>query len=156
MFLQYYQSPLIETITLAEENSALCMVDFGKQTPKEPYEIRNTPLLAETAKQLDEYFAGIRKVFDLPIEFTRGTDFQKKVWYALCDIPYGETRSYKQIAEAVQSPKAFRAVGMANNKNPVSIIVPCHRVIGASGRLVGYGGGLGIKQALLALEKNTA
>lgn len=102
--------------------------------------------------QLKEYFDGKRKVFDFPYEL-HGTEFQKKVWKALCDIPYGETCSYKDIAIAVGNSKASRAVGMANNKNPIFIIVPCHRVIGANGKLVGYGGGLGMKTTLLELEK---
>lgn len=102
--------------------------------------------------QIMEYFAGKRRSFRFPYEL-RGTDFQKKVWHALCDIPYGETRTYKEIAIAVGNPKACRAVGMANNKNPIGIAVPCHRVIGANGKLVGYAGGLDMKEALLRLEK---
>lgn len=103
-------------------------------------------------KQLDEYFSGTRKTFNLPIEIT-GTAFQKRVWTALCDIPYGETRSYKEIAMAIGNGKAARAVGMANNKNPVTIVIPCHRVIGSNGRLVGYAGGLAMKEKLLELER---
>lgn len=103
-------------------------------------------------RQLDEYFAGTRRHFDFPHQL-HGTPFQEKVWAALRDIPYGETRSYKDIAEAIGHPKAFRAVGMANHANPICIAVPCHRVIGAGGSLVGYGGGLDMKTALLALEK---
>jgi O-6-methylguanine DNA methyltransferase len=102
--------------------------------------------------QVCEYLKGKRKSFDFPFEL-QGTDFQKKVWYALCQIPYGETRSYKQIAEAVNSPKACRAVGMANNKNPITIVVPCHRVIGTNGKLIGYAGGIDMKKSLLKLEK---
>lgn len=103
--------------------------------------------------QIMEYFQGKRRSFTFPYEL-RGTEFQKKVWRALCDIPYGETRTYKEIAAAVGNPKACRAVGMANNKNPIAIAVPCHRVIGADGKLVGYAGGLDMKVALLQLEKN--
>ena len=103
-------------------------------------------------RQLDEYFAGTRKTFDFPYR-VHGTPFQEAVWAALREIPYGETRSYKDIAEAIGHPKAFRAVGMANHANPIFIAIPCHRVIGAGGSLVGYGGGLGMKQALLELEK---
>ena len=103
-------------------------------------------------RQLDEYFAGTRKMFDFPYR-VHGTPFQEAVWAALREIPYGETRSYKDIAEAIGHPKAFRAVGMANHANPIFIAIPCHRVIGAGGSLVGYGGGLGMKQALLELEK---
>lgn len=102
--------------------------------------------------QLDEYFSGVRKNFDFPCKL-RGTSFQIKVWSALCDIPYGETRSYREIAEAVGSPRAYRAVGMANKRNPVAIVVPCHRVVGADGSLVGYDGGLDMKRTLLELER---
>ncbi len=102
--------------------------------------------------QIMEYFEGRRRSFTFPYTLF-GTDFQKKVWRALCDIPYGETRTYREIAVAVGNPKACRAVGMANNKNPIAIAVPCHRVIGSDGRLVGYAGGLDMKEALLRLEK---
>lgn len=105
------------------------------------------------ALQLTEYFSGKRKEFDLPLE-PQGTEFRKKVWAALTEIPYGETRSYKDIAERIGNPKACRAVGGANNKNPISIIIPCHRVVGADGSLVGYGGGLDKKTMLLELERN--
>ncbi|MEG1790175.1 MAG: methylated-DNA--[protein]-cysteine S-methyltransferase [Oscillospiraceae bacterium] len=110
------------------------------------------PLLERAALELREYFAGERSEFDLPLA-PEGTDFQKKVWLALCGIPFGETRSYGEIAAAVGNPRASRAVGGANNKNPIAILIPCHRVIGADGTLVGYGGGLPIKRALLALEQ---
>ncbi len=103
--------------------------------------------------QLSEYFGGIRKSFDLPL-LLHGTEFQKKVWNALCQIPYGQTRTYKQIAEYIDNPKACRAVGMANNKNPLMIVVPCHRVIGSNGSLTGYAGGLDIKEELLSIEKS--
>lgn len=103
-------------------------------------------------QELDEYFQGKRKTFDIPLR-THGTPFQEKVWAALRAIPYGEVRSYKEVAEAIGHPKAYRAVGMANNANPIFIIIPCHRVIGADGSLTGYGGGLPMKKALLSLEK---
>lgn len=105
------------------------------------------------AKQIDEYLAGVRKEFDLPLRPV-GTAFQQSAWNALVTIPYGETRSYKQIAQMLNNPKACRAVGMANNKNPIWIVIPCHRVIGAGGSLVGYGGGLDMKKKLLDLEKH--
>ena len=116
-------------------------------------ELAETPLLKEAVAQLKEYFDGTRREFDLPLAL-EGTAFQRAVWEALLTIPYGETRSYGQIAQSIGNPKACRAVGMANNRNPIAIIVPCHRVIGANGKLVGYGGGLDIKERLLALEKN--
>lgn len=109
-------------------------------------------LLRKTEQELEEYFEGKRKEFDLPLHL-HGTEFQKKVWEALRKIPYGETCSYLDIARMVGNPKACRAVGGANHRNPVMILVPCHRVIGADGSLTGYGGGLGVKQYLLELEK---
>lgn len=113
---------------------------------------KETEVIKETYRQLSEYFAGKRDSFDIPIK-TQGTDFQEKVWNALKQIPYGETRSYKEIAIAIGKPKAMRAVGMANNRNPIMIVIPCHRVIGANGQLIGYGGGLDVKEKLLTLEK---
>lgn len=101
--------------------------------------------------QINQYLEGKRTGFDFPYQL-EGTEFQKKVWDALCDIPYGQTRSYKDIAEAIGSPKAYRAVGMANNKNPIAIAVPCHRVIGSNGKLVGYAGGVDMKEHLLEME----
>ena len=109
------------------------------------------PLLRETARQLREYFAGKRRQFEIELEF-RGTEFQRRVWSALLTIPYGETRTYRQIAEQIGNPTAVRAVGAANGRNPLSIIAPCHRVIGASGDLTGFGGGLDAKAHLLSLE----
>ena len=108
-------------------------------------------LTEQVFRQLDEYFAGTRRHFDFPYRL-HGTPFQEKVWAALRDIPYGETRSYKDIAEAIGHPKAFRAVGMANHRNPVAVLVPCHRVVGTSGSLTGYAGGIEKKVRLLQLE----
>ncbi len=113
---------------------------------------QETELLLRAKGQLEEYFAGTRKTFDLPLH-AKGTAFQQKVWEQLQLIPYGETRSYGQIAAAIGNPNASRAVGGANNKNPIGIIIPCHRVIGVNGALVGYAGGLDVKETLLALEK---
>ncbi len=109
------------------------------------------PVLRETGRQLGEYFAGRRKTFDLPLDFA-GTAFQKKVWDALLTIPFGETRSYAQIATQIGQPTAVRAVGAANGRNPISIVAPCHRVIGSSGKLTGFAGGLDVKAKLLRLE----
>ena len=109
------------------------------------------PILLETERQLREYFSGARTAFDLPLQLD-GSEFQKKVWRALREIPFGQTRSYRDLAKAIGSSKAARAVGAANGKNPLSIIVPCHRVIGADGSLTGFAGGVETKAALLALE----
>ncbi|NOV02849.1 methylated-DNA--[protein]-cysteine S-methyltransferase [Paenibacillus planticolens] len=121
---------------------------FGKMTRLQ----EDVSSLAPVVAQLEEYFRGERLVFDGELDL-QGTEFQKKVWTALLSVPYGETASYKHIAEAIQSPKAVRAVGGANNKNPVPVIIPCHRIIGASGDLIGYAGGLNIKTSLLDLER---
>lgn len=110
------------------------------------------PILLKTQQQLSEYFAGQRTSFDVALDFL-GTAFQKQVWQALLSIPFGQTRSYKQIAEQIGNVKAVRAVGAANGKNPISIIAPCHRVVGANGKLVGFAGGLENKEILLKLEK---
>lgn len=110
------------------------------------------PVLIETKRQLDEYFAGTRDRFDLPLDF-HGTDFQKSVWAALLTIPFGETRSYAEIARALGRPTATRAVGAANGRNPISIVAPCHRVIGSDGSPTGFAGGLGGKKYLLELEQ---
>ncbi len=114
-------------------------------------ENHKTELTDRVIAQLEEYLKGERTQFDFAYEL-RGTDFQLKVWSALEKIPYGETRSYKEIATAIGNPKASRAVGMANNRNPMSIVVPCHRVVGANGKLVGYAGGLDVKVKLLNIE----
>ncbi|MDD7390141.1 MAG: methylated-DNA--[protein]-cysteine S-methyltransferase [Lachnospiraceae bacterium] len=116
---------------------------------------KRTELTDTVYGQMTEYLQGRRKTFDFPYEL-RGTEFQKKVWEELCRIPYGETRTYKEIAAAIHNPGACRAVGMANNRNPMMIVVPCHRVIGTGGKLVGYGCGLEMKAALLQLEQRTA
>ena len=133
-------------LTLAERDGALVRIAFGDGGACD-----RTPLLDDAARQLAEYFDGRRRVFDLPLA-PDGTPFQREVWLALREIPYGQTRSYKQIAAAVGRPQACRAVGMANNRNPLPIVVPCHRVVGASGALTGYAGGLEIKSKLLQLE----
>lgn len=111
-----------------------------------------TALLRHAAGELDEYFTGRRCAFTLPLG-PRGTEFQQRVWKALESIPYGQTRSYRQIAEQIGSPHAFRAVGMANNHNPIAILIPCHRVIGSDGSMTGYAAGIGIKEQLLAFER---
>jgi methylated-DNA-[protein]-cysteine S-methyltransferase len=113
---------------------------------------KETDIIKETFCQLDEYFNGKRKFFSIPIK-THGSDFQEKVWEFLKRIPYGKTMTYKEVAAAVNCHKGFRAVGLANNKNPIPIILPCHRVIGTNGKLIGYAGGLDTKKFLLNLER---
>lgn len=137
-------------IWLAEKDGMLTHVVFHSSVEGIPE--KRTAFLAETERQLSEYFSGKRREFDLPLA-PEGTPFQLAVWQALQTIPYGHTCSYGEIAEKIGNPKAARAVGMANNKNPISIIVPCHRVIGANGALTGYGGGIDIKKFLLEIEK---
>lgn len=144
-------------LKLVATENALVAVLWENENPKrvrlaELIEQVDHPILLETQKQLCEYFAGTRQQFDLPLDF-EGTVFQKKVWQALLSIPFGETRSYRDIAEQVGNIKAVRAVGAANGKNPISIIAPCHRVVGANGKLVGFAGGLDNKEILLGLEK---
>lgn len=154
----WYYDTEIGRVGIAENGNAITEITLLK-TPVGPGIIRplkfekeeETQLLKTAAEQLKEYLAGNRQTFDLPLD-PRGTEFQKAVWNALLDIPFGEIRSYKQVAEAIGNPKACRAVGMANNKNPILIVIPCHRVIGSDGSLVGYGGGIDLKENLLKLE----
>ncbi len=126
------------------------LVELNKKYPKSQIE-ENDAKNEMALQQLKDYFSGERNEFSVPIRLA-GTEFQKKVWNELLKIPYGQTISYGEIARNIGNPKAVRAVGLANNRNPVSIIVPCHRVIGANGKLVGYGGGLDMKENLLRLE----
>lgn len=148
----FYDFP-VGTLAIAEDGTGITDIFVKGEAAGKDFAEKETPLLKEAAKQLREYFSGQRKEFDLPLSL-HGTPFQLSDWKALQNIPYGETRSYKQIAEQVGSPKAFRAVGMANHNNPVMIVVPCHRVIGHNGTMVGYGGGLAMKRYLLELEQN--
>jgi methylated-DNA-[protein]-cysteine S-methyltransferase len=157
MPLVYAKTPSpVGELTLVASEAGLVAILWEDDDPArvrlgEPVEDRDHPVLRETARQLGEYFVGRRQAFDLPLDF-RGTDFQKDVWAALLAIPFGETRSYAEIARAVGRPTAFRAVGAANGKNPISIVAPCHRVIGANGTLTGFAGGIEAKRHLLALE----
>lgn len=144
-----WNSP-IGTLVIAEDGKGISELFLGAGTPAGSRE-ETTPLLREAVRQLTEYFAGTRRDFSLPMSL-HGTPFQLAAWEALCSIPYGETRSYRQIAEQIGSPKAYRAVGMANHCNPVMIVVPCHRVIAADGSLGGYACGLDAKRFLLELE----
>ncbi len=145
-----YQTPLGKMV-ITENGHAITAVMFGESLP-EKVNARETPLLTQANDQLQEYFIGQRKSFDLPLA-PQGTAFQQLVWKALQDIPYGAVVSYQDMARAIGNAKACRAVGGANNRNPIAIVIPCHRVIGSGGSLVGYGGGLEIKRQLLELEQ---
>lgn len=147
----FYQTA-IGRIGIVENGTAITDVYISEKKLPDDSCVVETELLKEAGRQLQEYFAGQRQSFDLPLA-PQGTKFQQKVWEILKTIPYGETRSYKQVAEAIQQPNASRAVGMANNKNPIPIVIPCHRVIGSNGALIGYAGGLERKNRLLQLEK---
>lgn len=147
-----YNTP-VGTLTIASDGTALTHLLFG--THQFPGQNKPSELTNIAANQLQEYFAGKRTEFDLPLS-PRGSEFQHEVWNELQNIPYGQTRSYKQVAAAIGNEKASRAVGMANNKNPLHIVVPCHRVIGSNGKSVGYAAGLRTKEFLLELEKKNA
>jgi methylated-DNA-[protein]-cysteine S-methyltransferase len=146
----------IGLITLRASDRGLSgiFLENARHAPQRPADwLRDDVVLADARTQLTEYFAGARTSFSLPLDLTSGTPFQQCVWSALLTIPHGETVSYGEIARRIGQPKAVRAVGLANGRNPISIVVPCHRVIGANGTLTGYGGGLDRKQALLTLEQ---
>lgn len=146
-----YDSPLGK-ICIGEDGTGISNLFFGEREIPTSWKQERTPLLDRGFEQIQEYLAGTRKTFDLPLSL-HGTPFQMADWNALQQIPYGQTRTYEQIAQALKNPKACRAVGMANNRNPVAVLIPCHRVVGKNGSLVGYAGGLEIKEALLSLEQ---
>lgn len=148
---QYSYDTVIGEIYIAEKDNCICNVSFSNLNCT----IKETHLIKKTYSQLIEYFDGNRTSFDIPIS-AKGTQFQFKVWKELQKIPYGKTATYKEIAENIGNKNASRAVGMANNKNPIAIIIPCHRVIGANGNLTGYAGGIEIKKYLLDLEKQNS
>jgi O-6-methylguanine DNA methyltransferase len=155
--LFYVRTPSpVGPLFLAASTKGLVRLEFEARMQKiNPGIIQlheSKPALAPWLRELNEYFAGQRRVFSLALDL-RGTEFQLACWRALLEIPYGETRSYRDIAQAIGHPHAYRAVGMSNNRNPVAIVVPCHRVIASSGSLCGYGGGLDIKRKLLDLEQ---
>ena len=158
-YLFYYDYKICNLLNLrfgiAEENGYICRIifDWAAKIKIDDFQETETPLIKKAASQLNEYFEGKRKTFDLPLN-QQGTDFQLKIWNALQNIPYGETRSYGELAAMTGNPKASRAVGMANNRNPIPVIIPCHRIIGSDGSLTGYAGGLELKQKLLELEKS--
>jgi methylated-DNA-[protein]-cysteine S-methyltransferase len=149
----FHYSTAIGLIGIAEDGNAITNLWFQKERPPNDAVEHETDLLFETRNQLSEYLSGERTKFTIPLA-PSGTPFQRKVWDALLEIPYGKTKSYGEIAMGISSPRASRAVGMANNRNPISILIPCHRVIGADGRLVGYLGGLDVKERLLDLERS--
>ncbi len=148
---QYSYDTVIGKIYIAEKNNCICNISFSNLN----YTDKETSLIKKTYSQLNEYFDGNRKSFDIPIS-AKGTQFQMKVWQALQKIPYGKTTTYKEIAWYIENKNASRAVGMANNKNPIVIIIPCHRVIGSNGNLTGYAGGIEIKKYLLELENKNS
>jgi methylated-DNA-[protein]-cysteine S-methyltransferase len=150
----YVESP-IGKLLIAGDQESVRQINFaknGKPSKPEPdWQESSRGPVAQAARQLREYFAGSRTDFDLPLS-PQGTEFQRQVWRRLQEIPYGETISYGELARRIGNPKASRAVGAANGQNPIPIVIPCHRVIGANGKLTGFGGGLPTKEALLALE----
>lgn len=146
----YYYQTILGMITIECIDNKITYLGYGKTKRNGTKE--NIVFLEKAFCELKEYLKGTRKYFDLPMNL-EGTEFQKKVWKELLKIPYGEVKSYQEIAEALGDKKKARAVGMANNKNPIAILVPCHRVIGKNHKLIGYGGGLEIQQKLLEIEK---
>jgi O-6-methylguanine DNA methyltransferase len=157
LYYSHLRSP-IGPLTVAVSKRGLVALEFGDEHPAKHRRAwrdlewqESAEPTAPCVKQLEEYFAGARREFTMPLDL-RGTEFQKRCWQALVEIPYGRTCTYADVARAVGKPRAFRAVGLANNRNPVAIVVPCHRVIGSDGSLTGYGGGLDVKEVLLRLE----
>ena len=146
----YYKYTKIGYLTIVEEDSAITNIFFGKKSPEGNQNL--SPVIPQAFIQIQEFLDGTRRNFSIKLN-PKGTSFQKQVWNALMQIPYGQTRSYKEIAVTIKNSNASRAVGMANNKNPIPIIIPCHRVIGTDGKLVGYAGGLKIKETLLGIEQ---
>ena len=152
MYFKIYDT-VIGKIIIEESEEKISRIEIVNGTEKFDGKEEETELINKTYKELDEYFRGKRKNFDIPLKI-EGTEFQKKVWNELLEIPYGETRSYLDIAKRVGNPKASRAVGTANHNNKIIIIIPCHRVIGSNKKLIGYAGGLDVKEKLLKLEQN--
>lgn len=164
IYIQYYKTKIGELI-FGTYDKKLCLLDFRYRRMQKTVDNRikkalhadfveqDNAMLKESKKQFDEYCKGERKIFDIPLLLI-GSDFQKSVWHALMEVPYGTTTSYLQLAKNINNAKAVRAVANANGANAIGIIIPCHRVIGSDGTLVGYGGGLAVKKRLLTLEKN--
>jgi len=155
MYYDIIESPIVAILRAGNKECLKHLIFMkGKEKVKIPDGwAENKEFFREISRQLEAYFAGKLKSFDVKLA-PEGTEFQKSVWYALYEIPYGETRTYKEIAISIGKPRAYRAVGLANNRNPIAIIIPCHRVIGSDGKLTGYASGLDIKEFLLNLEEN--
>ncbi|MFV0617429.1 bifunctional transcriptional activator/DNA repair enzyme AdaA [Megasphaera sp. WILCCON 0056] len=149
MYHTFYRSPIGTLVIRSTEEAIIGISPLTQEIQASP---RENQLTLKCTKELDEYFSGTRKTFDIPLA-PKGTPFQQAVWKAVCEIPYGSTHTYGEIAKKVGSPKAYRAVGMSNHKNPILILIPCHRVIGSQGNLTGYAAGLKNKQYLLEMEK---
>lgn len=149
----YAYDTSIGKIGIGEEDGYITNIYLTPETFPRNVKVFESDVIKEAGNQLKSYFSGDLVEFKLPIK-PKGTDFMQKVWNALCTIPYADTASYKDIALKINSPKGYRAVGNANNKNPIPIIIPCHRVVGSNGNLVGYAGGLKMKEKLLKIEKN--
>lgn len=150
MKLYFYQTE-IGKIGIAENRGSITNLYFAADVTPQDVEICETEIIKEASRQLNSYLAGDIKEFTLPL-VPHGTDFMRSVWKILCEVPYGKTASYKDIATTAGNPRAVRAVGQANNRNPIPIFIPCHRIIGSGGKLVGYRGGLALKKQLLELE----
>ena len=157
-FSKVYEST-VGPLLIISDNDSLCLLKF--YDPNRPInqiffekknQTKSNEIIDLTINQIEEYFSRSRKIFQIPITYCYGTDFQKKVWNELSTVKYGDTRSYMDIANSIGTTKSYRAVGNANNKNPISIIIPCHRIISNSGKLSGYGGGVEIKKYLLNFE----
>lgn len=151
-FYDIHRLKTIKSIGIVEDNGCLTNILLNSKDIK--LEISETAVINAAYRQLTEYFAGERKEFELPIQMC-GTNFQKMVWNELIKIPYGHTKSYREIAENINNQRAYRAVGNANNKNPLPIIIPCHRVISSNGSLAGYGAGIDVKLELLNIERSS-
>lgn len=154
MYYYIIESPICPILLAGDEEGLKHLIFMKSERKMEIPEgwVENKEFFSEAVRQLEAYFSGKLKSFDLKLA-PEGTDFQKSVWKALCEIPYGETRTYKEISISIGKPRAYRAVGLANHRNPVAIVIPCHRVIGSDGKLTGYASGLDVKEFLLKLEK---
>ena len=150
MYFSWISTPIGILLAARNEEGALTQLHFAGAEPPDDW-VRDDTVFGDLNAQLRAYFDGDLRTFDLPLA-PQGTPFQQRVWRALLTIPYGETRSYANIADAIGKPSACRAVGAANGANPIPIVIPCHRVIGSSGSLTGFGGGIDVKRRLLALE----